>query len=65
MNVTPTSNTLNWNAPGANMYGSQPCPWCGGKCRVGYRHTQTMDCDDCGFVVPLDDAKNKEDTEAF
>ena len=56
MNVEVSSNTVTWNAPIdlVNIYGCTPCPWCGSKHRAGYKKTNTIDCDDCGFTVPAD-----------
>ena len=58
-------NIIDVTAPGANMYGCQPCPHCGGEYRVPYQDGR-IECDDCGFkeksVRPADVPTQKEGT---
>jgi len=67
MNTEVSSNTVTWNAPInlVNIYGCTPCPWCHSNHRAGYKKTESIDCDDCGFTVPADfsdssDSSNSE-----
>ena len=49
------SGVIDLGAPGANMFGCQPCP----KCKSEYRATfagkdggLSIECDDCGHKEP-------------
>ena len=45
------SNCVDLGAPGANMYGCQPCPQCGAPYRFQLaRNPENIYCDDCGLV---------------
>lgn len=47
---TPVIETIDDNAPGANMYGCQPCPKCGRRYRYPDQDN-VLRCDDCGYLA--------------
>ncbi len=52
---------VDYDDPGANMYGVRPCPECGSTFR--YSVDSVIRCDDCGYRASVKVAPGAEDAE--
>lgn len=52
--MSTPSNVVDLGAPGANMYGCQPCPMCKERYRCVFNNKPgVIQCDDCGHHEPI------------